>query len=139
MLSVSVRKQASDIFARHGRLCFYYDVPSLGQVAAVGHALVLAVRPGVAAPAAAAGVGPVRPVPPGVVPVHPHLALAHAAHVQSHRVAPRRRVEQGLVPSQWLLATGAGPFHGGASSHGVEAERLAFQADLRRARFRISV
>lgn len=80
--------------ARHG--CFYVYVPSLGQVAAVGHALVLAVRPGVAAPPAAAGVGPVRPEPPGVVPVHPHLALAHAAHVQSHRIAPRRHVEQGL-------------------------------------------
>lgn len=71
-------------------------VPSLGDVAAVGQALVLAVRPGVAAPPAAAGVGPVRPVPPGVVPVHPNLAFAHAAHVQSHRIAPRRRVEQGL-------------------------------------------
>ena len=37
-----------------------------------------------------------------------------------------------LVPCQRLLAAGAGPFHGGAPGDGVEAERLAFQADLRR-------
>jgi hypothetical protein len=36
----------------------------------------------------------------------------------------------------WLLAAGASPFHGGASSHSVEAERLAFQANLQ-AIFRI--
>jgi hypothetical protein len=67
-----------------------------------------------------------------VVPVHPHLTLAHAPHVQRHRRAPRRRVEQGFVPCQWLLATGTGPLDGGAAGDGVEPQRLAFQADLRR-------
>jgi hypothetical protein len=32
-----------------------------------------------------------------VVAVHPHLPFPHAPHVQRHRVAPRRRVEQGLI------------------------------------------
>jgi hypothetical protein len=43
------------------------------------------------------------------------------------------------VPCQWLLAAGTGPFHGGAPGDGVDAERLAFQADLRRRDSEISV
>lgn len=48
----------------------------------------------------------------------------------SLQIADGRDGWKNLVPSQWLRAAGAGPFHGGASGHGVEAERLAFQADL---------
>ena len=44
-----------------------------------------------------------------------------------------------LVPSQWLLAARTGPLHGGASGDGVEAERLAFQANLRRKDSEVSV
>lgn len=74
-------------------------IPSLGDVAAVGLALGLAVRAGVAAAAAAAG-GLVRPVPADVVAVHPHLALPHAAHVQGHRGVAGRRVEVGLMKKE---------------------------------------
>ena len=70
-------------------------VVPLGEVAAVGLALGLAVRPRVTAAAAAAG-GLVRPVPADVVAVHPRLALAHAAHVQGHRRVAGQRVEVGL-------------------------------------------
>lgn len=81
-------------------------LPSLGQVAAVGPALVLVVRPGVAAAAAATG-GLVRPVPADVVAVHPELALPHAAHVERHWVVPGRRVEESLRQSMMTKGNSA--------------------------------
>lgn len=73
--------------------------PSLRGLAAVALALLLAVGAGIAAAAAGAGGLVGRPVSADALPVYPHLALPHGAHVQGQRIVAGRRIEESLEPN----------------------------------------